>query len=162
MELLVYIGIMALIGAAIVQYTLGVSAARSKNEAVREVQAHGRMALRLVSERIRGAEGVNNSSSTFGADPGALSLAFATSTKNPTVIDLSADDGRMRIKEGTAAPVVITPETMRITNLVFTDLTSSSIRENVRVQFTIEYVNPSSDVIYDAVQTFQTSASVRQ
>lgn len=161
-ELIIYVSIISLIGTAAVHYTLGVSQARNKNEVTQQIQANGRTALQLVSQRIRGATGLNVASSTFDASPGVLTLTFATSTKNPTVIDLTSENGQLRIQEGTTAPVIITPATMQITNLTFTDLTSSSARANVRVQFTIEYINPSGDVVYDAAETFQTSVSVRQ
>ena len=162
MELLVYIALIGLIGTAMVRYTIGVSNARNKNFVTQEVQAQGRTALQMISQRIRAANAVNATSSTFGTDPGVLSLAMSDSSKNPTIIDLTADDGRLRIKEGSSATQVISDDNLAITNLVFTDLTSTSLRENVRVQLTVEYNNTSGDVNFDASQTFQTSVSIRQ
>ena len=162
MELLVYIVLLSLIGTAVVRFTIGLSNARNKNLVTNEVQAAGRSALEVVSERIRAATGVNATSSTFGTDPGVLSLSMAESSKDPTVIDLSADNGRLRITEGTSSPLTISDEALAVTSLVFTNLTSTSLRENVRIELALSYATTSGDIHFNAAETFQTSVSVRQ
>ena len=162
MELVIYLALLGLIGTAVVRFTLGVSNARNKNYAVQTVQNHGRTMLELVSARIRRATSVNTASSTFDVHPGVLTLNMAESAVHPTVIDLTEDQGRLRITEGTNAPLIVSPETLTITNLTFTNLTSTSLRENIRVVFTVGYDNDSGDVHFNADQTFQTSVSVRQ
>ena len=162
MELLLYIGLIGMLGTALLRFTVSVSNTRNKNFATQEAQAHGRTAVQLISQRIRAATGINTASSTFGVDPGILSLEMADSSKNPTIIDLTADNGRLRFTEGTSTPLVVSDDTVSISDLTFTNLTSTSVRENVRIQLTAEYNHSSGDIHFDASETFQFSTSVRQ
>ncbi|MFH1661924.1 MAG: hypothetical protein ABIA02_02415 [Candidatus Falkowbacteria bacterium] len=104
----------------------------------------------------------NTGESTFDSDPGVLSLSMADASKNPTIINLTADNGQIQIKEGSTDEVLITSNEVKITNLVFTDLTGTSDKENIRVQITVEFNNLGTDIDYDYSQSLQTSISLRQ
>lgn len=159
-ETIIYVALIGLLGATIVRFTIGVSNTRNKNFATQEVQGQSRVILQMISQRIRAATGLTVASSTFGIDPGVLTLTMSDSSKNPTVIDLTADDGRLRIKEGNSPARIISNNNLKITNLVFTDLTSTSLRENLRVQMIVGY--DSTDINFNVSQDLQTSASLRQ
>jgi type II secretory pathway pseudopilin PulG len=161
-ETLIYIAIIGGVVATFVTFSLTVSDARNKTYVVQEVQGNTRTALNLITQRIHAATKINTSTSVFGTDPGTLSLAMASSTLNPTIINLTADDGQLQIKEGTGSAVAITSDELKVTNLVFYDLTATSTRENVQIGMTVEFNNPSSDAEFNASQTVTTTASVRQ
>lgn len=161
-ELLIYIAIVGAIAAGFIRFSLSISDSGSKSFVVQEVHGNGRVALDLISQRIRAATGVNTGSSTFGSDPGVLSLVMADAAKNPTVINLTADNGVLQIKEGSSSAVAITSSEVQITNLVFTNLTPTGARENIRFQLTVAYNDSSGDVEYTYSKSFQTAVSVRQ
>lgn len=160
-EVLIYVALMGMAVSSFVYLSVTVSASRSKTTVTQEVQANTRVALDLISQQIRAATGINSGASVFDADPGVLSLAMADSGSNPTVIDLSADDGVLQITRGAGPSLAVTSDEVRVTNLVFTNLTDGE-RENVRVEITVAYANDSGDVLFTSSQSLQTSVSVRQ
>lgn len=161
-ETIIYMAIIGLVVSSFVGFSVTVSRARNKSYASEEVQANARMALDLISQRIRAASSVNTGTSTFNSDPGVLSLAMADAAKNPTIIDLTADDGVLRITEGVNSPVSVTSGRVRVTNLVFTNLTGSGARENIRVQMTVGYASTAGDTEFSFSKSFQTTVSVRE
>jgi len=160
-ETLIYIAIIGGILASFVTYSITISNSRNKTYAVQEVQANLRIALQLISQQIRSANGVNVSSSIFAIDPGVLSLSMSSSTINPTVINLNQDDGVLQIVQGNDEPVYIISSKVKATNLVFTNLTASGTRENIGIDLTVNYDNSDSDINYSYSQTMQTSVSLR-
>lgn len=161
-ETLIYIAIFAATITSLVSFSILISDANIKNYVVEEVQTNGRSAMDLIGQKIRAATDVNAGSSVFGSDPGVLSLAMADGAKNPTIIDLSQNDGILRIKEGAGSAIAITSSKIKITNLVFTDLSTGSSKKNIRVQLTAEFNNLGSDIKYNYSQSFQTAVSLRQ
>lgn len=161
-ELIIYLAIVSGVVLSMVLFSLSVSGSRAKTYVAQEVQANARVALNIISQKIKLANGVNMGVSIFGLDPGVLSLSMADAAKNPTVIDLDQDNGVLQIKEGVSSPVAITSDEVKVTNLVFTNLTSTGARENIRIEFTVEYNNPSGDIRYDHSRSLQTAVSLRQ
>ncbi len=102
-ETIIYIAILGMIASAFIFFSVSVSNSRDKTYVVQEVQANARMALELISQKIRSANGVNLESSIFESNPGRLSLSMASSSLNPTIIDLSRDNGNLRIIQGTSS-----------------------------------------------------------
>jgi type II secretory pathway pseudopilin PulG len=160
-ETLIYIAIIGIVITSFVEFSISVSNSRGKAYVASEVQSNLRVSMDLIRQRIREATDVTTSSSTFGSDPSFLTLTMASSTLNPTTIGLSADNGVLGIKEGSNATTTITSSEVSVTNLVFTNLTASTTRENIRIQMTIEY-NGGGDVYYEFSQSAQSAVSLRQ
>jgi Tfp pilus assembly protein PilW len=161
-EVIIYTGIVGLAITAFVSFALSVSGSRNKTYVTQEVQSNARTAMDIMAQRLRMATFVNTTSSTFGSDPGVLSLVMASSTISPTIIDLTADDGLLQIKEGAASAISIVSDEVKITNLTFTNLTASSTRESIRIQMTMEYNNTSGDKEFNFSKSYQTAVSLRQ
>jgi prepilin-type N-terminal cleavage/methylation domain-containing protein len=161
-EVIIYIAVIGLAVVAIASFSFSIANSTSKNYVVQEVQGNTRTALNIITQRILAAEAVNTGSSTFGTDPGVLSLQMADAAKNPTVLNLTADDGVLQITEGASAAVALTTDEVNVTNLVFTNLTPSGARENIRIQMTIEFNNPSGDKEFEYSQSITTSITLRQ
>ncbi len=160
-EVLIYITIIGVVVSGFIVFALSINSSRSKTYVAQEVQANARTALDLISQKIRAATGVNVASSTFDVDPGLLSLAMASSTQNPTIVDLNQDDGVLQITASTSNPVAITSDEVKVTNLVFTNLTPSGERGNIRIEITVEYAGDGSKE-YEYSQSLQTAVSLRQ
>jgi len=160
-ELLIYVGIFALVSGALVSFIITIINISAKNYVVQEVNSNSRLAIELISERIRSAADVNEGLSTFDADPGVLSLAMDVAGQNPTIIDLTADDGRLQIKEGVDPVVYLTTDEVKVTDLQFKNITTSGLRNSIQVQMTIEYADPSSR-FYEYTKTLQTTITLRK
>lgn len=161
-EALIYIAIVSMVVTGLVLFSISISNTRTKTYVVQEVQANTRTALDIIERRIRGALGIDLASSTLGSDPGVLILRMSDAQKDPTVINLDADDGFLMITEGSNATLPLTSNKVIVTNLVFTDLTASSSRESIRIEMTIAFDNPGTSVEYNFVQNVQTSVTVRK
>jgi type II secretory pathway pseudopilin PulG len=163
-ETMIYIAIIGGAVSSFVLFATTVSNVRSKIYVQQEVNANARVALDVIADRIRSASGVNAGNSTFGSDPGVLELSMDAAAANPTIINLSANDGILQIKEGASSVVALTSDEVRVSNLVFTDLTpaSGNQRENIRIDLTIEYNVPSGDANFGYTNSVQTSVSVRE
>jgi type II secretory pathway pseudopilin PulG len=159
-ETVLYVAIVGAVAVAFVTFGLTVSDSRAKADALAEVQANGRLALELIAREVRAASDVNLGASTFDLDPGVLSLATVDGATNPTVIDLDQDDGRLRLRAGAGAPVFVTSARVRVSRLVFTNLTGGSARPHVRIELTVDSL--ASTPAARASAAFTTAASVRQ
>ncbi|MEK7625415.1 MAG: type II secretion system protein [Patescibacteria group bacterium] len=159
-EMLIYIAIIGGILASFVSFSLSISNSRNKTYVVQEVQANTREALSIITQKIRSASGVNITNSRFDVDPGYLYLTNASTTLNPTIIRLNHDNGVVEIKEGANASTTIMADEVRVINFIFANLTGGS-RENIGINMTVEYGNPSNDPNFAYSQSLQTSVSVR-
>ncbi len=160
-ETIIYIAIIGAIVIAFVGFALSVSSSKNKNYAAQEVQANLRFAMDLITQKIKKSAGVNISSSTFDIDPGVLSLEMVEVSENPTIFDLNADDGLLKITQGTSSPIFLVSNEIKITNLIFNNLTASSSKENIKIQVTAEF-NDEESKGYEHIQSLQTSASTRR
>lgn len=161
-ETMLYIALLTLVVGGFVSFALTISNTRNKNYVMQEVHANTRVALQQMSHAIKEATGVNTGSSTFDSDPGVLSVSVADAGNNPTVIDLSADDGQLQITYGAGSPVLVTSDEVSVTNLVFTDLTGSGTVPVIRIEMTIAFNNQSGDSDYTYEQSITTTVSLRQ
>jgi type II secretory pathway pseudopilin PulG len=161
-ETLIYIAVIGAVLSGFVGYSINVSNAREKAYVVEEVQSNARIALDLISQKIRMANSVNTGASTFGSDPGVLSLEMDTGSIDPTIFDLDADDGVLQMKEGVGSALSITTDEVNVTNLVFTDLTGGGTRENIKIEITVEFGNSAGGQVYTYTKSLTTSASLRQ
>ncbi|MFH1946860.1 MAG: GxxExxY protein [Candidatus Magasanikbacteria bacterium] len=160
-ETLIYIAIIGGVMATFISFGLGISQNRNKVYAKQEVQANARIALDIISQKIKMADGINIASSTFDADPGVLSLSMANSSLNPTVLQLNQDDGILQITQGAGDPIFITSDKVKITNLVFTNLGGENERGNIKIDMTVEY-DSDGDVSFSSSQSLTTAVSLRQ
>lgn len=161
-ETLIYIAIIGLLAGGLISFTLSIIGTRAKAYVAQEVHSNMRSAVDTISQKIRASTGVNTGASTFDADPGILSLVMADAALDPTIISLNHDNGSLQIKEGAAAPLFITANAVNITNLVFTNMTGASPRENIKFTITIDYNTEARGVDYVYSRSVETAASVRQ
>lgn len=160
-ETLIYIAIIGGIVVSFVSFALNISKSRQKTFVAQEVQANARFALETISRAIQSGSGINKSASVFDSDQGKLSVVKADVKLNPTVINLSADNGVLQIKEGDSPVVPITSGAVRVINLSFSDLSSGSARENIKIDLTVGFVT-SSDTGSQYSQSLETAVSVRE
>jgi prepilin-type N-terminal cleavage/methylation domain-containing protein len=159
-EVLIYIAIVALVITTLVQFILSISQSRNKNYVVQEVQGNVRSVVDIISRNVRSATDIQLATSTLGTDPGVLVLTMASSSLNPTIFSLSADDGVAQIKQGSQTTTTLTSDEVRVTNFVFIDTTGSSTRKHMKLEMTVESASTDSvDVRYD--QSIETTFGIR-
>jgi hypothetical protein len=132
--------------------------ARAKAEARILVQGNARFALERMSQDIREAKGINAGASVFGSNPGALSLQMPDASKDPTVFDLSG--GLLRVKVGAGSATALTSSKVSVSNLVFTDLSTSKTK-NIKMSITLDTGGAALTQAFKATQTLDTSVTLR-
>jgi len=159
-ELIIYISIVGMILTTISVFLLDVLSYRIKTVAISEIAINGRLIQDRLHDAIRHAQAVNTSGSTFGSDPGVLSLDMVDSADDPTVFSLTGNDGQFQMSQGVSANMLLTSDSVEVTNLVFTNLTSADDVGIIQVQYTLKTTNPSSSKEYDYEESFQTTLRI--
>jgi len=159
-ELIVYSGIVAVGFVAIIYFLLNIVNISVKAKSTLEVQYNARFATERISHEIRGATGINVAQSVFGSNPGVLSLEMADPLKNPTIFDVS--ENRLRIKQGSNPVYELTSDEVKVANLIFTNLSQTKTPENIKINLTIERVNPENNPDWQASEGLETAVAVRR
>ena len=155
-EILIYIAILGLVLASITGFFLNTISANLKENSYQEVQQNGRFVMTKITQETKKAIGIN--SPVPGSYGNSLSLVMSDSNLNPTVFDLN--NGKLRIAQGSSAPVDLTTDQVLVTNLQFTNLSYAGTPGTIRTEMTIEYLNPANKSEYQASLDLKTTVSL--
>lgn len=159
-ETILYLAIMGAIMTTIALFLIQVMNARAKTRAISAVIASAHLVQERLSEAVRHAQSINVANSVFAADPGVLSLQMVDVARDPIVFSLTADDGQFQVSQAGEGPVPLTPQNIKVKNLVFTNLTSPQDVGIIRIQFTLETSSASGSKPYFYDQAFQTTLRI--
>lgn len=161
-ETIIYLAIVGSVMTSFLYFSIAIFDYRNKSYVAEEVQANERMVINLISQKIRSAKDVNVASSTFNISPGALSLAMDDASKNPTIFGLSQNDGILQITEGTGTAMAVTSKNVKMSSLIFSNLTLASTTKNIKINMTIDYNNRSQDIKFNYSDDLETAVSLRR
>ncbi|MFA6594387.1 MAG: prepilin-type N-terminal cleavage/methylation domain-containing protein [Candidatus Buchananbacteria bacterium] len=156
-ELLLYLAVAAVILLSASVFLSLILQSRIKNQTVSEVDQQGLEAIHIITKIIRNSSGVT--APIVGSAGSSLILTVPVSAKSPTVFDSSG--GALRIIEGANGAVALTNNRVIINNLSFTNLSGTSTKDIIRVQFILSHINPGNRNEYDYQKTFYSSAERR-
>lgn len=156
-ELLLYLGLSAIMILVIAIFFGTVLEARVQNQVIAEVEQQGAAALQRITQTIRNAD--NITLPAIGGSASSLTLDMVPVAVDPTVFDLSG--GVIRITEGAGSTVALTNARITASALTFQNLSRASTPGTIRIQFILTHVNPSSRQEYTYARTFYGSASLR-
>jgi len=159
-ELLIYVSLISILAVVFVNFAIDINTTAKKTVVRQEVQESARFSIERMMQEIRRAQGINVGTSTFDTHPGVLSLQMANPAEDPTVFDISG--GVLRIKQGAGAAEDLTPASLTVASLVFTNLTVGDRTSNIKATITVAHPNPSNIETFDAEVTLQSAAAVRQ
>lgn len=130
-ETILYIGIIALVLGALVQFALTMSESGDTTTAQQEVQANQRIVVQRMTDVIREALGIVTSSSQFDVEDGRLVLEYGDESRNPTIIQGDTSAGVVYLKEGSAATTTLTSPAVFVHRLQFEYLGMRHTKESV-------------------------------
>lgn len=159
-ETIIYIAVIGLIMGTLGLFMNTLLQARAKTQASSEVIAVARVIQDQLSLAARHAEGINVGSSTFGTDPGALSLDMVDVATDPTVFSLTAADGQFQKTQAGGGAMILTSDRVNVDSLIFNNLTGADDAGIIQVQFTLKAVNTSGSAYFDYEQAFQTTLRI--
>ncbi len=156
-EVLVYIGIIALILTAVGTLAALTNNARAKQTVEREVEEQGRQVLEQVLQTARNSSGIT--SPTSRASGSSLTVTVDSAPASPTVFSLSGTT--IQITEGAAAAVSLTNSNVLASALSIQNLTRASTPGTIRVSFTLSGTITSGKLPFIYSKTFYGAASLR-
>lgn len=153
-ELILYITILTIILSAIVPFALGAVGSSAKSAVQQEVSSNARYISERIRHEIRNAIGINSVSST------SIDLATDDSLTNPTIIDLSG--GNIRIRQGTSLPINLNSNGVVISNLIFTNYSSGDNKtKNIQFNFIVDSSASLARQEYQATVNVEADAELR-
>lgn len=154
-EMVIYIAILVMMLAIIIQVLLSIMGSNRIVRAVRNIETSAVTALSRMGREVRRAESIDLVSSTLGTHPGVLSLD-GESDGVAYSVDFYLADGRLRLKENEVDVGALTQASSTVTNLVFSRF-SATDTEGVKIQMTIE---SGTSTAY-RIETFYSSILLR-
>ncbi|MBX4200411.1 hypothetical protein KW790_03065 [Candidatus Parcubacteria bacterium] len=136
-EMVLYVAILVLMMTVIINIFLSLSRTQRSMKSARTIQNSGIFALNRMAEETRGGLFVKTASSTFNVSPGVLVLNTIDASGNPKTVEFSLSNGVLRLKDNGVDQGALTQLDSRVTNLIFSLITSSS-SQAVRTQMTVE------------------------
>jgi len=155
-ELLIYTAIISLVLVSITGFFWNIASGNIKENSYQEVQQNGRFAMTKITQEIKKAIGINNP--VPGSSANSLSLTMPEPNLNPTIFDVS--EGKLRITQGASVPIELTTDQVLVSNLQFTNLSYLNTPGTIRIEMTLENLNPSGKTEYKASIDLKTSVSL--
>jgi len=155
-EFLIYIAIVGVILVIIVGFLWNTILGNIKETCYQEVQQNTRFALAKITQEIKKATGIN--SPLPGDSSNSLSLTMATTHLNPTVFDVV--NGKLRITQGSGTSYYLTSDRVRVGSLQFTNLSYSETPGTIRIEMTLDHINPGNRTEYQASVSLKSSVTL--
>lgn len=161
-EVIVYVALLAIVSTTLLSFGIQILKVNSRTQKRSQVLASTWIATDAITNAIRHADALYTPTSVFTTSPGQLSLVTKEdlpTDETTTYVDFYLDNNRLYRKQEGVAAQAITPEQLKITNLVFTNMTTGSV-PSVKIQMTVA-PNASDPAIAKESITVATSASFR-
>ncbi len=157
-EMILYVAIVVIVVDSLIPFAWNMIETGVKSSVQQEVSSNARFVAERIKYEIRNAKDINTGSSTFGTNPGTLSLVDFSAGSDPTIINISG--GKVMVKQGAAGAVALNSNDTTITNLVFTN-NSSANTKNISFTFTLQSNYATTRQEYSGNIVIQSSAEVR-
>ena len=162
-ELIIYIGISALVLVTLTNLTLNLIGVSVKIDTATDVLYSSRIIIQRFMQEIRMADDVDIASSVFGTNPGKLvlqksgggTITFDVYQKTPSVRTI-------RRQEDAATAVDLTSDRVDVSNFVLNNRTRGTEAKNIQYEFTITASNPANDPLRQKSITIRSASSVRK
>jgi type II secretory pathway pseudopilin PulG len=157
-EMILYVAVCSILLVTISVFLSFLLGARVRSQAITEVNQQGFQVMSLITQTIRNGRSIQTPST--GVSSSTLSLTTGNALLNPTLFYISSTT--MKIKEGSQQAVSLTNGRVKVSGLLFQNVSSGSSTEKImRISYTINYINPEGRSEYSFSKTFNGSATLR-
>lgn len=163
-ELIVYVAVLGIVLASVLTFLLWVVKSQTKTDAMRQVHTAGQRALEVMAHEISSSKSVYTPTSVFGVSPGQVSFqtrAYLPSGETYSYIDFYKCEAQLCMKKESQNPIAITPDSVSITNLKFSNIATAPGSSSVQIHLTLESKTFSSNPEYQASITLQDTITLR-
>ncbi|MBD3330437.1 hypothetical protein GF354_02800 [Candidatus Peregrinibacteria bacterium] len=170
-ELIVYIAIAMIVLISATGIIWNIFSSNLRAQKTREVYTISRQIMSELTKQIHSAEDVITASSNFNTNPGTLTLDFPGGNTNKifdTYEKTISINGReisitkLRLTEGSDAPIDLSSDQVTINNFTLENLTYSGENKNINISLNVSTINPDNDSDYDISLDLETSVSVKK
>lgn len=156
-ETIIYVAIFGMIVTSFVSFGSSMTTTRLHNQTTLEINDQGQKIMKIITQTIRNASGVN--SPTIGNTASNLSLAMYSSPINPTVF--SSSGGVLYITEGVGGAIALSNNKVIVSNLTFSNFSRSSTPDVIKISFKLDPVS-TGGIGGNYSFTFNGSAQLRK
>ncbi len=136
-EMLFYVAIMTIIFLAIVETVVLLASSYNSVKANNAVLSSALFSLDRMVREIRNSNGVNNTGSVFGVNPGSLLLNTTDDSGNPRTVQFYIDSGKLSDKENGVYAGPLTSSGAKVSRLVFYQINSVK-SQAIKIEMTIQ------------------------
>jgi type II secretory pathway pseudopilin PulG len=156
-ELSIYITLVAAVLVMATSFAWNIINSRTKAFAVQEVEQNGRYIIEKFSQTVRQANDLTTPA--ISASGTTLTLAMKGSTVSTVVLNVNGT--QLLYKEGSGPSIALNSSAVKVTSLNFTNISSANGKtKHVRLQFTLETINPSGRNEWEFKNDFETSVEL--
>ncbi|EKD43859.1 MAG: hypothetical protein ACD_72C00096G0004 [uncultured bacterium] len=149
-ELLLYITLAAIILLAVNLFIASILQSRIKNETIINIENQGQSIIQLITQNIHNTKQVNL--------PNQTTLQITDANNQPIVFSLA--DGVINLIQNNIVYPLISSRTM-VTNLKFTNLSTNPSTPSIKIEFTLQSINPNERNENEYIQNFYATATTR-
>ena len=157
-EMILYVSICSVVLLAASMFLTVLLETRVRSQSIAEVNQQGFQVMSLITSTIRNGRSIQTP--VAGATSSTVSITTSNALLNPTIFDISSST--FRIKEGATNPIPLTNSRVKVSGLMFQNLSSSSsIEKIIRITYTISYLSNQDKYEYMYSKVFTGSATLR-
>lgn len=159
-EFIVYIAVLAIIGGAVFTLFLWTLSVHTKARVLQETALSAQFAMEIVMREAREAE------SLYLPTSSATQISFQTKTFMPLgettgFIDFFLCQDRLCMKKEEQNPVAVTSNTIEVTSLVFTAISTDTDFPSLQMIMEVRHRNPNNRPELEAILNLTSTASLR-
>ena len=158
-EILVYLGIFFLVITIIISFVFWLVRSNTKLKVMREALDNANRIMEIITYETKGAKSIY----TPTTNSNQLSLEttnYLPEGEETTYIDFYLCDSALCFKKESQDPVVLTSDSVEITNLVFTRIVSGQA-DCIQIHLSISYKNPGNRPERRALVDLSSTVSLR-
>lgn len=123
-EMIIYAGILSVLTIVTVNATFSAIKSFAEFRVSRDLNSSASSLMERMTREIRMAHGIDEAQSTFGANPGRLTLLTEDSSGANTTVEFYVENGTLKIKEGGVAMGALTSSSTAVTNFIVRSLSN--------------------------------------
>lgn len=152
-EMIIYIAFFSILSLAAMQATLTVMKSFYAMRLTQNINQSATVALERMSREIRNAYDVDDVASTFGSNPGRLTLRTEDAAGANTTVEFYVVNGQLRIKEDGIDKGILLAKNVTVANLVFRSITTLNSRA-IKIEITLRNTHAGDTrevILYDTI-----------
>ncbi len=132
-------------------------ASQTRQRVMNEVEQEGLFVMNVITQTIRNADSIVSPS--IGNADSMISLDVSDAMLDPVIFD--SISGSVKIKEGAGSYIPLTSPQVILSHLEFYNISPTGSPGAVRIEMTLERVNPDNKNEYEYAKTFYATAALR-